>query len=201
MKSLAFFRHAGLTGRDGWHKTQPFPGHRRIRAGAWEKRVLRRFQGFDMKTFSAKPTDIQRNWCLIDAEGLVLGRLASIISMRLRGKHKPMFTPHMDCGDNIVVINAEKVHLTGKKRSDKVYYRHTGYPGGIKSRTAGEILDGAHPERVIVKAVERMVSRNPLGRQQMRKLHVYAGTDHPHQAQQPEVLDVAAMNPKNKRSQ
>jgi len=154
-----------------------------------------------MKTFSAKPTDIQRGWSLIDAEGLVLGRLASIISMRLRGKHKPMYTPHMDCGDNIVVINADKVHLTGKKRSDKVYYRHTGYPGGIKSRTAGQILDGEHPERVIIKAVERMVSRNPLGRQQMRKLHVYAGTEHPHQAQQPEVLDVASMNPKNKRSQ
>ena len=153
-----------------------------------------------MKTYSAKPTEIERKWCLIDAEGVVLGRLASIISMRLRGKHKPMFTPHMDCGDNIVVINADKVQLTGRKRSDKLYYWHTGHPGGIKSRTAGQILDGDHPERVLIKAVERMISRNPLGRQQMRKLHVYAGTEHPHEAQQPDVLDVGAMNPKNKRS-
>ena len=153
-----------------------------------------------MKTYSAKPTEIERKWCLIDAEGVVLGRLASIISMRLRGKHKPTFTPHMDCSDNIVVINAEKVQMTGRKRSDKVYYWHTGHPGGIKSRTAGQILDGDHPERVLIKAVERMISRNPLGRQQMRKLHVYAGTEHPHDAQQPEVLDVGAMNPKNKRS-
>ena len=153
-----------------------------------------------MKTYSAKPTEIERKWCLIDAEGVVLGRLASIISMRLRGKHKPMFTPHMDCGDNIVVINADKVQLTGRKRSDKLYYWHTGHPGGIKSRTAGQILDGDHPERVLIKAVERMISRNPLGRQQMRKLHVYAGTEHPHEAQLPEVLDVGAMNPKNKRS-
>ena len=148
-----------------------------------------------MKTYSAKPTEIERKWCLIDAEGVVLGRLASIISMRLRGKHKPIFTPHIDCGDNIVVINADKVQMTGRKRSDKLYYWHTGYPGGIKSRTAGQILDGDHPERVLIKAVERMISRNPLGRQQMRKLHVYAGTEHPHEAQQPEALDVGAMNP------
>ncbi len=153
-----------------------------------------------MKTYSAKPSEIERKWCLIDAEGVVLGRLASIIAQRLRGKHKTTFTPHMDCGDNIVVVNAEKVQLTGRKRSDKVYYWHTGHPGGIKSRTAGQILDGEHPERVLIKAVERMISRNPLGRQQMRKLHVYAGTDHPHDAQQPEILDVGAMNPKNKRS-
>ena len=153
-----------------------------------------------MKTYSAKPTEIERKWCLIDAEGVVLGRLASIISMRLRGKHKPIFTPHIDCGDNIVVINADKVQMTGRKRSDKLYYWHTGHPGGIKSRTAGQILDGDHPERVLIKAVERMISRNPLGRQQMRKLHVYAGTEHPHEAQQPEALDVGAMNPKNKRS-
>ncbi|HER27400.1 MAG TPA: 50S ribosomal protein L13 [Rhodospirillales bacterium] len=153
-----------------------------------------------MKTYSAKPSEIERKWCLIDAEGVVLGRLASIISSRLRGKHKPIYTPHIDCGDNIIVINADKVQLTGRKRADKVYYWHTGYPGGIKSRTAGQILDGDHPERGLIKAVERMISRNPLGRQQMRKLHVYAGTEHPHEAQQPENLDVGAMNPKNKRS-
>ncbi|NQV48842.1 MAG: 50S ribosomal protein L13 [Rhodospirillaceae bacterium] len=153
-----------------------------------------------MKTFSATPSDIKRKWFIIDAENIVLGRLAVVISTHLRGKHKPMYTPHMDCGDNIVVINADKVQLTGKKRSDKVYYWHTGYPGGIKSRTAGQVLEGAHPERVVIKAVERMISRNPLGRQQMKKLHVYAGSVHKHEAQQPEVLDVGAMNPKNKRS-
>ena len=152
-----------------------------------------------MKTYSAKPSDIERAWCVIDAEGLVLGRLAAVIASRLRGKHKPLFTPHIDCGDNIIVINAEKVRLTGRKRADKVYYWHTGYPGGIKSRTAERILDGKHPERVLIKAVERMISRNPLGRAQMRKLHVYKGAAHPHEAQKPEVLDVAAMNPKNKR--
>ena len=153
-----------------------------------------------MTTYSAKPPDVSRNWCLIDADGLVLGRLAGIIAMRLRGKHKPMYTPHIDCGDNIIVVNAEKVHLTGRKREQKTYIWHTGYPGGIKSRTADVILDGKHPERVIEKAVERMIRRTPLGRQQMRKLHVYAGPDHPHGAQAPEALDVAAMNPKNKRS-
>ena len=153
-----------------------------------------------MNTFSATPSDITRKWFVIDAEGLVLGRLATVVATRLRGKHKPMYTPHMDCGDNIIIINAEKVTMTGNKRHDKVYYWHTGYPGGIKSRTAGAILAGNHPERVVQKAVERMISRNPLGRQQMRKLHVYAGTEHPHEAQQPEVLDVAAMNPKNNRS-
>ncbi len=152
-----------------------------------------------MKTYSAKPSDIERAWCVIDADGLVLGRLAAVIASRLRGKHKPLFTPHIDCGDNIIVINAEKVRLTGRKRADKVYYWHTGYPGGIKSTTAERILDGKHPERVLIKAVERMISRNPLGRAQMRKLHVYKGAEHPHEAQKPEVLDVAAMNPKNKR--
>ncbi len=152
-----------------------------------------------MKTYSAKPSDIERAWCVIDADGLVLGRLAAVIASRLRGKHKVLFTPHVDCGDNIIVINAEKVRLTGRKRADKIYYWHTGYPGGIKSRTAERILDGKHPERVLIKAVERMISRNPLGRAQMRKLHVYKGAEHPHEAQKPEVLDVAAMNPKNKR--
>lgn len=153
-----------------------------------------------MKTYSAKPSEIEKKWYVIDAEGVVLGRMASIIATRLRGKHKPMYTPHLDCGDNIIVINADKVKLTGRKLADKKYYWHTGYPGGIKSRTAGAILGGKHPERVVVKAVERMISRNPLGRQQLRKLHVYKGAEHPHQAQNPEVLDVAAMNPKNKRS-
>ncbi len=153
-----------------------------------------------MKTYSAKPADVERKWFVVDAEGVVLGRLASIIALRLRGKHKPSFTPHIDCGDNIIVVNADKVMLTGNKRADKTYYWHTGYPGGIKSRTAGKVLDGKHPERVVYKAVERMISRNTLGRQQLRKLHVYAGAEHPHEAQQPEVLDVAAMNPKNTRS-
>ena len=152
-----------------------------------------------MKTYSAKPSEVESKWYVIDAEGLVLGRLASQIALRLRGKHKPMFTPHIDCGDNIIVVNAEKVALTGNKRNDKTYYWHTGYPGGIKSRTADKILDGKHPERVVIKAVERMITRSPLGRDQMRKLHVYAGADHPHNAQNPEVLDIAAMNPKNTR--
>ncbi len=153
-----------------------------------------------MKTYSAKPSDVKRDWFVIDAQDLVLGRLASIIAMRLRGKHKPMYTPHIDCGDNIIVVNAEKVHLTGNKRTDEKFYWHTGYPGGIKERTMEQLLDGAHPERVILKAVERMITRSPLGRQQMRKLHVYAGPDHPHESQKPQVLDIAAMNPKNKRS-
>ncbi len=153
-----------------------------------------------MKTYSAKPSDIEKPWFVIDAEGVVLGRLAVVIANRLRGKHKPTYTPHMDCGDHIVVINAEKVHLTGNKRADKLFQWHTGYPGGIKSRTMEQRLGGKHPERVILKAVERMVPRGPLGRQQMSNLRVYAGTEHPHEAQQPEVLDVAAMNPKNKRT-
>ncbi len=153
-----------------------------------------------MKTFSAKPSDIEKKWILIDADGLVLGRMASQIALLLRGKHKPSFTPHMDCGDNVIVINADKVHLTGKKTSDKIYYWHTGYPGGIKERTAGQILSGKHPERVVQKAVERMITRNRLGRQQLKNLKVYAGAEHPHTAQAPEVLDLAAKNPKNKRS-
>ena len=153
-----------------------------------------------MKTYSAKKKNIERKWCIVDAKGLVLGRMASIISMRLRGKHKPSYTPHMDCGDHVIVINADKIQLTGRKRTDKLYYRHTGYPGGIKSRSAGQILEGAHPERIVIKAIERMVSRNPLGSQQMRKLHVYAGADHPHEAQKPEILDIASMNSKNVRS-
>jgi large subunit ribosomal protein L13 len=153
-----------------------------------------------MKTYSAKAAEIEKKWILVDADGVVLGRLASQIAKILRGKHKPTYTPHLDCGDNVIVVNAEKVHLTGNKVADKTYYWHTGYPGGIKQRTAGQILAGKHPERVVHKAVERMVPRGPLGRQQMKNLRVYAGADHPHEGQQPEVLDIAAMNPKNKRS-
>ena len=153
-----------------------------------------------MKTFSAKPADIEKKWFIIDAEGVVLGRLASIIAMRLRGKHKASFTPHMDMGDNIIVINADKVQMTGKKRSDKIYYWHTGHPGGTKQRTAGQLLEGKFPERVLEKAVQRMLPGGPLSRQQMSNLRVYAGEIHPHEAQSPEVIDVKAMNPKNTRS-
>lgn len=152
-----------------------------------------------MRTYSAKPAEIEAKWFLVDAEGLVVGRLASLVATMLRGKHKPSFTPHIDCGDNIVVINADKVRFTGRKRDQKTYYRHTGYPGGIKSNTAARILDGKHPERVVEKAVQRMLPRGPLGRKQFGKLKVYAGSEHPHEAQQPEKLDVAALNPKNAR--
>jgi len=152
-----------------------------------------------MKTYSARPADVSRGWYVIDAEGCVLGRLASIVAMRLRGKHKPIFTPHVDCGDHIIVVNAEKVGLTGKKRKDKIFFWHTGHPGGIKQRSIGQILDGRHPERVIEKAVERMVPSGPLGRAVMKKLRVYKGAEHPHAAQQPQSLDIAALNPKNKR--
>ena len=153
-----------------------------------------------MKTYSAKPAEVEHKWWLIDAEDLVLGRLAVVVADTLRGKNKPIYTPHIDCGDHVVVVNAEKVALTGNKRRDKTYYRHTGYPGGIKSTTAGKILDGAHPERVVEKAVERMIPKGPLGRAQFKKLRVYAGAAHPHEAQQPVPLDLAAMNSKNKRS-
>ena len=152
-----------------------------------------------MKTYSAKPSDVEKKWFVVDAEGVVLGRLASIVATRLRGKHKPMFTPHMDTGDNIIVINAAKVRLTGRKRDQDVFYWHTGYPGGIKGKSKGEILDGRHPERVVEKAVERMLPKGPLGRQIMGNLRVYPGAEHKHAAQEPEVLDVASMNPKNKR--
>jgi large subunit ribosomal protein L13 len=152
-----------------------------------------------MKTFSGTPAEIDKKWILIDAEGVVLGRLASIIAMRLRGKHKATFTPHMDMGDNVIVINADKIQLTGKKR-DKPNYWHTGYPGGIKSRTTGQILEGKHPERVVTQAVKRMLPGNKLSRQVMTNLRVYAGTEHPHEAQSPDVLDVKSMNSKNTRS-
>lgn len=150
-----------------------------------------------MKTYSAKASEIEKKWVVIDAEGLVVGRLASLVALRLRGKHKPSFTPHMDCGDNVIVVNAAKVLLTGNKLKDKVYYRHTGYIGGIKERTAGAIMAGKFPGRIVEKAVERMLPRGPLGRKQLSNLRVYPGPEHPHEAQQPEKIDIASMNPKN----
>jgi large subunit ribosomal protein L13 len=150
------------------------------------------------QTRSIKPAEVEKQWHLIDADGLVLGRLAVIIANILRGKHKPSFTPHVDCGDHVVVINARKVRLTGNKRANKVYYKHTGYIGGIKEITAAKVLDGRFPERVLEKAVERMVPRGPLGRDQMRALHLYAGAEHPHGGTQPQPLDVASRNRKNK---
>lgn len=153
-----------------------------------------------MKTFVAKPAEVEKRWVMIDADGLVVGRLASIIATRLKGKHKPSYTPHVDMGDNIIVINADKVVFTGKKYDDKRYYRHTGYPGGIKERSPKMILEGKFPERVLEKAVERMLARGPLGRKIMGNLRIYKGTEHPHAAQNPEVLDVASMNRKNTRA-
>lgn len=152
-----------------------------------------------MKTYSAKPSDIDKAWIVIDADGIVLGRLATVVASRLRGKHKPQFTPHMDTGDNVIVVNAEKVQLTGRKRTAKTYYRHTGYPGGIRSTTADKVLEGKHPERVVLKAVQRMLPGNRLSRKLMTNLRVYAGPDHPHEAQKPETVNVAAMNSKNTR--
>ena len=149
-------------------------------------------------TRSLKPAEVDKAWVLIDAEGLVLGRLAVVIATRLRGKHKPQFTPHVDCGDNIVVINAEKVRVTGNKADQSVFYYHTGFPGGIKGRTVAARLAGKRPEQVLEKAVERMITRGPLQRAQMKHLHLYAGAEHPHAGQQPAPLDVAAMNRKNK---
>ncbi len=151
-------------------------------------------------TVSLKPADVEKKWVVIDASGLVVGRLASVVAMRLRGKHKAAYTPHVDCGDNVIVINAEKVSFTGRKREQKNYYHHTGFPGGIKERTARQIIEGRFPERVLEKAVERMIPRGPLGRRQMKNLRVYAGSNHPHEAQQPTVLDVAKLNSKNVRS-
>ena len=150
-------------------------------------------------TLSLKPAEVKKDWVLIDAEGVVLGRLAALIATRLRGKHKPQFTPHVDCGDNIVVVNAEKVKLTGKKAEQSILYYHTGYAGGIKGRSVQQRLDSAHPERVLEKAVERMITRGPLQRQQMKNLYVYAGTEHPHAAQAPKPFDVGALNAKNRR--
>jgi large subunit ribosomal protein L13 len=152
------------------------------------------------KTYSAKPADIEKRWILINAEGLVVGRLAAIIATRLRGKHLPHFTPHVDCGDHVVVVNADKVVFTGNKMMGKIYYWHTGHPGGVKQRTPAQILGGRYPERVLEKAVERMLPKeSPLARAQMTHLKIYAGAEHPHQAQSPVPLDVGAMNVKNMR--
>jgi large subunit ribosomal protein L13 len=150
-----------------------------------------------MKTTSLKPAEVEKKWVVIDAKGLVVGRLASVVAMRLRGKHKAAYTPHVDCGDNVIIVNADKVVFTGRKREQKVYYHHTGYPGGIKERSAKHILDGRFPERIVEKAVERMLPRGPLFRQILGNLRVYKGAEHPHTAQQPETLDVAALNRKN----
>ena len=153
-----------------------------------------------MKTLTLKSAEIDKKWVLIDATGLVVGRLASIVAMRLKGKHKPSYTPHLDCGDHVIVVNAEKVVFTGRKLQQKVYHHHTGFPGGIKERSARFLLEGKFPERVIEKAVERMLKRGPLGRKALGNLRVYKGPSHPHEAQQPVVLDVGAMNRKNKRA-
>jgi large subunit ribosomal protein L13 len=153
-----------------------------------------------MKTYSAKPAEVEKKWVMIDAAGLVVGRLASIVALRLRGKHKPTYTPHVDCGDNVIIVNAAKVVFTGRKREQKVYHHHTGYIGGIKERSARAILEGKFPQRVVEKAVERMLPRGPLGRVQLGNLRVYPGPEHPHTAQQPETIDIAAMNRKNTRS-
>ena len=153
-----------------------------------------------MKTYSAKPAEVDKKWVVIDANGLVVGRLASLVALRLRGKHKPTYTPHVDCGDNVIIVNAAKVVLTGRKVERKVYYHHTGFIGGIKERTAKSILEGRFPERIVEKAVERMLPRGPLGRKQLGNLRVYAGAEHPHAAQNPEPVDIAAMNRKNTRS-
>ena len=153
-----------------------------------------------MNTYSTKPSDIERKWYVVDAQGVVLGRLSAQIAKILQGKNKPNYVSNLDCGDYVVVINADKVKLTGRKLTDKKYFHHTGWAGGIKETTPAKVLAGKFPERVIIKAVERMISRNPMGRQQMTKLKVYAGESHPHAAQNPIVLDMEAMNPKNKRS-
>ncbi|MFO1089652.1 MAG: 50S ribosomal protein L13 [Hyphomicrobiales bacterium] len=150
-----------------------------------------------MKTYSARPSEVEKKWVLIDADGLVVGRAAAIIAGRLRGKHRAIFTPHIDTGDNVVVINAEKVVLTGNKRKNKTYYWHTGHPGGIKERKAHQVLDGRYPERVLEAAVRRMMPGGPLTRQQLTNLRIYRGAAHPHEAQKPEVLDIKAMNTKN----
>jgi large subunit ribosomal protein L13 len=153
-----------------------------------------------MQTYVAKPGEVEKKWIVIDASGLVVGRLATIIATRLKGKHKATYTPHVDCGDNVIVVNAEKVVFTGNKYEDKVYYRHTGYPGGIKETTPRRLIEGKFPERVVEKAVERMLKRGPLQRKLMRNLKVYKGTEHPHHAQNPETLDVAKLNRKNVRA-
>lgn len=142
-----------------------------------------------MKTFSAKPADVERDWFVVDAKGKTLGRLATEIARRLRGKHKPQYTPHVDTGDHIVVVNAEQVKVTGRKLTDKTYYRHSGYIGNLKSATMEEVM-AEHPERIIEMAVKGMLPKNPLGRSMYKKLHVYAGPEHKHQAQQPQALEL-----------
>jgi large subunit ribosomal protein L13 len=153
-----------------------------------------------MTTYVAKPGELEKKWVLIDADGLIVGRLATLIAMRLKGKHKAAYTPHVDGGDNVIVINADKVVFTGNKTDDKIYYRHTGYPGGIKMRTPRQLLGSKFPERILEKAVERMLKRGPLQRKLMRNLKVYKGTTHPHEAQKPQPLDVKALNRKNARA-
>ncbi len=153
-----------------------------------------------MKTYVAKSGEVDKKWLLVNAEGLVVGRLAALIATRLKGKHKAMYTPHVDCGDNVIVVNAEKVVFTGKKHEGKVYHSYTGFPGGIKERTPRMILEGRFPERIVEKAVERMLARGPLQRQLMRNLKVYKGPDHPHTAQNPVTFDVAKLNSKNVRA-
>jgi|SRR5579872_1833412 len=175
-------------------------GYKRATFSACESAFLNLPEGPDMKTYSAKAADIEKKWLLIDASGLVVGRLASIVALRLRGKHKPTYTPHVDDGDNVIVINAAKAVLTGRKAEKKVYYKHTGYIGGIKEISAKSIKAGKFPERIVEKAIERMLPRGPLGRVQLGNLRVYPGAEHPHEAQKPEKLDVAAMNRKNLRS-
>ncbi|MDP1738801.1 MAG: 50S ribosomal protein L13 [Caulobacter sp.] len=153
-------------------------------------------------TASLKPAEVEKKWIVIDAENVVVGRLASFIAMRLRGKHRPDYTPHVDCGDYVVVVNADKVKFTGRKLDQKIYYRHTGHPGGIKQITAGKQLSGRFPERVLEKAVERMLPKeSPLARAQMTHLRIFNGAEHTHQAQSPEVVAFAGFNSKNTRSQ
>ncbi len=152
-------------------------------------------------TASLKPADVEKKWIVIDAENAVVGRLASFIAMRLRGKHRPDYTPHVDCGDYVVVVNADKVKFTGNKLADKKYYHHTGHPGGIKERTADKILGGKYPERILEKAVERMLPKeSPLARKQMTHLRIYNAGEHPHEAQSPETIAFASLNAKNTRS-
>lgn len=154
-----------------------------------------------MKTFLLKPANVEKKWVVIDAADLVLGRLASEVARRLRGKHLPQYTPNVDCGDHVIVVNAEKVALTGKKLTDKKYYRHTGHPGGIKETTPQKVLTGRFPERVIKLAVQRMLPKeSALARKQFGNLHVYAGSTHPHEAQKPQVVDFGKQNQKNIRS-
>jgi large subunit ribosomal protein L13 len=173
----------------------PIPG--RIDRRGWRTFGILFMYG---NTHSTKPADVEKKWVVIDATGLVVGRLATIVAMHLRGKHKPSFTPHVDDGDNIIIVNAEKITLTGRKRDQKMYYHHTGFIGGIKERSAKFILEGQFPERIVEKAVERMLPRGPLGRKQLGNLRVYKGPEHPHAAQNPVTLDVASLNRKNART-